>query len=272
MVDIESRFEFNDGYTMPIFGLGLYAVGDSQKVENVVKWAYQSNYRLFDTAQFYGNELGLALKSLNVSRDEVFLTSKVLTSNYGYQATIKTVRKSVERLDMEYFDLFLLHWPVEKKRLESWKALEDLQKEGIIKSIGVSNYMESHLDELLHNSEISPVLNQVECHPWLNQFELLAKCKIHDIVFQAYSPLVKGQRINDPIIVEIAKGYNKTPAQILIRWGLENETSVIPKSGSRERIQENSDVFGFELKKQDMDILNSLNENYHCTWDPTAQR
>ncbi|MHA2100510.1 MAG: aldo/keto reductase [Candidatus Kariarchaeaceae archaeon] len=273
-LQIDTRVKLNNGIEMPYFGLGLYLAGKGQDTINAVKWGYETGYRLFDTAQFYHNEaeLGQAINELGIDQSEVFVTTKLWTSNFDYDKALETVNVSYKKLDLEYIDLFLLHYPVSGKRLEAWRALEKIYDEGMVKSIGVSNFTIKHLEELFENSEITPVVNQVEFHPWLYQKDLLNFCNDHDVILQAYSPLVKGERINNSEISEFAKKYDKTNAQILIRWGLEHGLSVIPKSNNRERIKENADLFDFSISEEDIERLNALDEHYHCTWDPCYEK
>lgn len=273
-MQIDSKIKLNNGVEMPYFGLGLFRTGPGRKTIDAVKWAYESGYRLFDTAQFYHNEaeLGDAIEEIGMNREEIFLTTKLWTSNFEYDKVLKTFNESFKNINSEYIDLFLLHYPVSGERLGAWKALEKIYDEGQVKSIGVSNFTINHLKELLENSSVIPVVNQVEFHPWLFQKELLQFCQENKIQLQAYSPLVKGQRVNNPEIVEIAKKYDKTPAQILIRWSLEHKVSVIPKSNNKNRIKENSNIFDFSINREDLGNLDALDEHYHCSWDPCNEK
>jgi diketogulonate reductase-like aldo/keto reductase len=260
----------NDGNRMPQFGLGLFKAGPGSGTINAINWAFDFGYRLFDTAQFYHNEeeTGQAIRGLDVDRSELFVTSKVWTANFGYDKTVASVRESMDKFKLDYLDLFLLHYPVTGKRIDSYHALEDLQQEGVIKSIGVSNFTIRHLDELLAECRTKPVVNQVEFHPWLYQKDLLEKCQSENILLQAYSPLVKGEKVNDHAVGKIAQKYNKTIPQILIRWGLQLGVGEIPKSSKKGRIEENASIFDFTISDEDMTYLNSMDEHYHCTWDP----
>lgn len=258
---------------MPTFGLGLWKFKKGKQTVDAVKWAYKCGYRLFDTAQGYGNEadLGVALRDLDIDRQEVFLTSKLKITNFGHEKAIMSIEKSLQNLNFEYFDLFLLHWPVKDLREQSWRALEKIYNDGKVRSIGVSNFTEGHLDELLKYAEIRPVVNQVESHPWLTQESLVDKCNSEKIVFQSYSPLAHGKKIKDKKIRKIGQKYSKSVAQVLLKWGLQRGTCIIVKSKTEKRIKENSDIFDFELSTDDMKLLNSFNRNYHTCWDPTRQ-
>lgn len=269
--NINSTIELNNGIKIPIFGLGTYLAEQGKQAEDAIQVALEAGYRHFDTAAFYFNEesIGKALRESSFDRSELFVTTKVWNSDHGYENTITAFNKSLKKLDVEYIDLYLIHWPVKRLRKETWRALEEIYKEGLCQAIGVSNYTIRHLEELLSECEIEPAVNQVEYHPFLYQKELRDYCRSKDIALESYSPLTKGQRIHDESLAKIANEYNRTPAQILIRWNLEQNIIVIPKSSNKNRIIENSKVFDFSIKPVDMERINSLNENYRCTWDPT---
>ncbi|MHA2357756.1 MAG: aldo/keto reductase [Candidatus Heimdallarchaeaceae archaeon] len=270
-LEITTKLKLNNNVNIPLFGLGTYLSASGLEVENAVKTALDVGYRHIDTARFYHNEesIGKAIREYSLPRKEVFLTTKLWNTDHGYEKAINAFHGSLRRLDIEYVDLFLIHWPVEKLRNETWKALEEVYKEGYCKAIGVSNYTINHLKELLEICEIKPTVNQVEFHPFLYQKELLDYCRKNDIILEGYSPFAKGQRINDSKITTIAQKYNKTNAQIIIRWHLQHNVVVIPKSARKSRIIENSEVYDFVISDEDMNYLDSLNENFRCTWDPT---
>lgn len=262
----------NNGVKLPILGLGVWKMPEGEITQSAVKSALDIGYRHIDTAQLYRNEydVGVAVARSGVLREQIFITSKLAVDNFGYEKTLKEFEISKEKLQSEYIDLFLLHWPVHKLRLESWKALEEIYRSGKCKAIGVSNFTIEHLEELMSQSEIVPAVNQVEFSPYLYQQELHEYCKSKGIQLEAYSPLTKGRKFDDPRLVEIASKYKKTPAQILIRWCIQHEVVVIPKSVHPERQKENFEVFDFEISSEDMLRLDSFNENYRTSWNPTS--
>jgi diketogulonate reductase-like aldo/keto reductase len=219
----------------------------------------------------YRNEsdVGKAMRDSGIPREEIFISTKLWNNEQGYDSAIRACEQSMKRLGVDYIDLYLIHWPVPDRRLESWKALEKLLDEGKCRAIGVSNYQYRHLEELLKECSIVPAINQVEFHPFLFQSELFLYCKSKGIQLEGYSPLTKGRRLRDPPLQEIAARYDKTVAQLLIRWQIEHEIVVIPKSARADRIKENAQVFDFTLSDEDMGILNNMNENFRTSWDPT---
>lgn len=260
----------NNGIEMPIIGLGVWKTPNDQEGQKAVEYALSIGYRHIDTAQFYANEeiVGKAIKESGVDRSEIFVTSKVELSNFGFDKTIESYNESLSKLRFEYLDLFILHFPVNKLRIDSYKALEQLSKDKRVKAIGVSNFTIEHLEELMENTDIVPTVNQVEFTPFLYQRDLLQFCREKRIQVVGYSPLTQGKRLDDPTLVQIASKYNKTTAQILIRWQIEHEIVVIPKSVKPERIKENFEVFDFEISEEDMLTLDSLNEDKRYSWDP----
>ena len=270
-LEISTKLEMNNGVKIPLFGLGTYLSESGTIVENAVKTALEVGYRHIDTAKFYFNEesVGKAVRESSIPREEIFVTTKLWNSDHGYEQALEAFEGSLKRLDIDYIDLFLIHWPLEKLRNETWKALEKVHKEGKCNAIGVSNYTINHLKELLEICEIKPAVNQVEFHPFLFQKNLMDFCRKNEIILEGYSPFAKGQRINDPKLIPIAEKYSKTNAQIIIRWHLQHNVVVIPKSANKNRIKENSEVYDFNISEEDMNYLDSLNENFRCTWDPT---
>ena len=260
---LDSRAVLNNGVEIPLLGVGVYQSPPGQTTENAVRYALMIGYRLIDTAQLYGNEedVGRALRKSGVSRDDVFITTKVWNSDQGYESTLQACNKSLQKLGLSYLDLYLIHWPVPEVSEETWKAMVRLLREQKTRTIGVSNYDLDDLSQLMQNSDVLPAVDQVEFHPFLYQERLLRFCEKNWIQMEAYSPLTRGMRINHPTIVAVANKYRKTPAQVLIRWNLQHGLVVIPKSVHEERILENSKVFDFELEPEDMEHLNSLNEN-----------
>lgn len=267
-MQIISKATLNNGIEMPYFGLGVWKMKDGDETINAVKKALDTGYRLIDTAQYYRNEasVGEAIRRSGVPREEVFVTSKVEISKFGYEKTIKSVEESIERFGYDYFDLFLLHFPIRKLWKESWRALEELYKDGKVRAIGVSNFAIFQLEELLNEFEVVPAVNQVEFSPYLYRKELHKFCRKSKIQLNGYSPLVQASRLDDPKLVEIAKRYDKTSAQILIKWALQHEVVTIPKSSNPKRIETNANVFDFEISKEDMERLNAFDENYMTSW------
>jgi diketogulonate reductase-like aldo/keto reductase len=270
-LNINTTLKLSNNVEIPIFGLGTYLAEQGKQAEDAIHIALEAGYKHFDTAAFYFNEesVGKAIRESSFDRKELFVTTKLWNSDHGYENALTAFNKSLKKLNIEYIDLYLVHWPVEGLRKESWKALEKVYKEGHCRAIGVSNYTIRHLEELLSECEIKPTVNQVEYHPFLYQRDLRDYCRSNNIALESYSPLTKGQRLQDNKLGQIAKEYNRSPAQILIRWNLEQEIVVIPKSANKNRIIENSKIFDFSIKPEDMKKLNSLNEDYRCTWDPT---
>ena len=271
-IRIDTKVKLNSGVEMPIFGLGTYLARRGKETEQAVLRALESGYRHVDTAKIYGNEkdVGEAVRSSGVPREEIFITTKLWNSDHGYDRTMAACEKSLKTLGLSHVDLYLIHWPVEGLRNESWKAMERLLKEGRCRAIGVSNYMIWHLEELLRNSSTVPAVNQVEFHPYLYQKELLEFCQSHGIQLQSYSPLTKGEKLNDPKLAAIASKYSKNPAQVLIRWVLQRGIVVIPKSSRKERIYENANVFDFTISAEDMKALDSFNQDLRTSWDPSS--
>lgn len=268
---IYSRVKLNNGVEMPYLGLGVYLAASGQETQQAVKHALQVGYRLIDTASMYDNEydVGKVIRKSPIPRQEIFVTTKLWNSDHGYDKSIKAFQKSLERLGLEYIDLYLIHWPVEGLRRDSWRALETLLDSGKCRAIGVSNYMIHHLEELLGYARIIPAVNQVEFTPFLYLKDLLDFCRTHSIQLESYSPLTRGKKFNHPLLQELSKKYQKTPAQILIRWNLEHRVVVIPKSSRPERIEENADVFDFNIAEKDMQALDGLHQNYRVSWNPT---
>jgi methylglyoxal/glyoxal reductase len=271
-MDMDSTVTLNNGVEMPHLGLGTYRLDSPRQTRQVVLWALEEGYRLVDTAKYYGNErdIGAALAESGVPREELFVTTKLWNDDHGYDSTIRACRRSTEDLGLDYLDLYLIHWPVPGQRDESWRAMEWLLDEGLCRAVGVSNYMVNHLEELLAGSRTVPAVNQVEFHPCLYQGELLGFCRANGIQLQAYSPLARTRGFGDPVVREVSARYGKTPAQIYLRWSLQHEVAVIPKSSNRERLKENTDVFDFSISPGDMRLLDSLSRDLHVSWDPSG--
>ena len=262
----------NNGLEMPQLGFGVWKVSDEEATVAVEK-AFELGYRSIDTAKVYGNEAGVgrAIANSNLPREELFITTKVWNSDHGYENTLKAFDESLEKLGLDYVDLYLIHWPTPKydEYVETYKALEKLYKDGRVKAIGVCNFAIEHLERILNECEVVPAVNQVECHPYLQQKELKDFCEKHNILVEAYSPLMNGRDVlEDAVVKEIAEQYGKTPAQVILRWHLQTGVIVIPKSVTPSRIAENLDVFGFELSDADMEKIATLDRNIRINSAP----
>lgn len=259
---------------MPVLGLGVYQMPDNEATQKAISFALESGYRHIDTAMIYNNErsVGRAVKASNIPRDQIFITSKVWNSDQGYDQTLRAFNATLHRLDLPYIDLYLIHWPVQGKRKETWKALETIYEEGKSRSIGISNYMKHHVDELLQYCKIIPAVNQLELHPYIfgSRIDTLNICRENNILPVAYSPLTKGVKLKDPFLMKMAEKYNKTTAQLLIRWSIQHNFAVIPKSAVPSRIAQNQQVFDFEINAEDMSKLDSLNQHLATGWDPSG--
>jgi methylglyoxal/glyoxal reductase len=271
LLTLESHTKLNNGVKIPLLGLGVYQSPPGKMTERAVSYALKIGYRHVDTAFIYGNEsdVGKALRKSGLRREEVFITTKVWNSDQGYDTTLQACERSLRQLGLPYVDLYLIHWPVQGMGMETWKAMVQLLQEGKARAIGVSNYTIRDLKEILQNSEdvdVVPAVDQVEFHPFMYQRELLQFCNKNSTQLEAYSPLTRAKRLNHPAVVAIAKKYGKTPAQVLIRWSLQHDVVVIPKSIHEERIRENSQVFDFQLEPDDMKYLDSLNENFQSVF------
>jgi methylglyoxal/glyoxal reductase len=261
-----------NGIEIPRLGFGVYRVGRGEPTRRAVGEALRVGYRHVDTAAAYGNERGVgeAVRESGLPRSAVFVTTKLWNDDQGFDAARRAFDASLQRLGFETVDLYLLHWPVPGKRLDSWRALEDLYREGRARAIGVSNFMVHHLDELLQHCEIPPAVNQLEISPFLQQREVRSYCAAQGIAVEAYSPLTKGQRLRHPAIVDVARRVGKSPAQVMLRWAWQNDLIVLPKSTRPERIAENA-ALDFELDPAAMAALDGLEEGLVTGWDPRAE-
>ncbi len=261
-----------DGNTIPTLGLGVYKV-DNEVAAPLVSYALQNGYRLIDTASMYENEAGVGqgIRDSGVPREEVVVATKFWMDGLGFENTLREFDKSLKNLKLDYLDLYLIHWPAPKRGLlyvESWKAMEKLKNEGLIRSIGVCNFHTHHIDEILKVAEHKPVLNQIELHPWLTQDKVLEYDKAHSIVTQAWSPLARGKILEEQMLADIGKTHGKSVAQVVLRWHIQRGIAVIPKSNSKERISENMDVFDFELSSEEVASISALNQNFRTGVDP----
>jgi diketogulonate reductase-like aldo/keto reductase len=260
---LQSHAILNNKVEIPRLGLGVYQTAIGETTLRAVSYSLKIGYRHIDTAWLYGNEavVGRAVRESGIRREENFITTKVWDSDQGFDSTLMACERSLRRLGLSYVDLYLIHWPVQAKSNDTWKAMIQLLKDGKARAIGVSNYEILDIQEIFQNFDTVPSVNQVEFHPFLYQEKLLQFCKNNHIQLEAYSPLTRGEKLNHATILTIAQKYDKTAAQILIRWGLQHDLVVIPKSIHEKRIKENSEVFDFQLEEQDMKLLNSLNED-----------
>ncbi|WP_226037196.1 aldo/keto reductase [Aquibacillus saliphilus] len=270
--NLQATTTLHNGVKMPWLGLGVFKVEDGEEVISSVKSAIKNGYKSIDTAAIYRNEegVGQAIKESGIARDELFVTSKLWNGDQGYQSTIKAFETSLNKLGLDYLDLYLIHWPAPAvgNYKESWKAMEELYKQGKIRAIGVSNFKEHHLEDLISDADIKPMVNQVEFHPNFAQKDLHNFCKQQGIQLEAWSPLKQGQLLDDQTLIKLAEKYGKSTAQIIIRWVLQKEVIVIPKSTKEHRIIANADVFDFELTAEDIKVIDGLDTNQRAFADP----
>jgi len=256
---------------MPLIGLGVYDMYGIE-AETAILNALEIGYRLIDTAAMYENEVevGNAVRKSGIPRGEIFVTTKVANHDQGYDSTLKAFDTSLEKLGIEYLDLYLVHWPVKGKRRDTWKALEKLYSEQRVKAIGVANYLIPFLEELKTYATILPAVNQVEFTPFVFSKKLLEYCATANVQLQAYSPIARGHKNTDPKLIRLAEKYHKTPAQILLRWCVQHLVAPIPKSVNSKRLKENIDIFNFEMSKEDIALMDTFDENYRVAEDPMS--
>ncbi len=272
--NLQDTVKLNNGVEMPWFGLGVYKAQEGEEVIQAVKAAIRAGYRSIDTAAAYNNEEGVgqaireAMEENGLSRDQLFVTSKVWNNMQGYETTLQAFETSLSKLNLEYIDLFLVHWPVKGKYKDTWRALEKVYKEGKVRAIGVSNFQIHHLQDLLTDAEVVPAVNQVELHPQLTQKELLKFTQEKGIFLEAWSPLGQGNLLENDTLVSIGKKYGKSAAQVILRWDLQVGVITIPKSVNEGRIKENADIFDFELSAEDIAAIDGLNLNQRFGSDP----
>ena len=267
---LQSTTTLNNGVPMPIFGLGVWRLAPGEETVRVTAEALALGYRLIDTASGYGNErhVGEALRVSEIPRGDVFITTKLRTEDHGYDSTLRAFDDSLALLGMDYVDLYLIHWPRSDKRGDSWRAMERIVAGGRARAIGVSNYAERHLTELLEHSGVVPAVNQVEFHVFLFQRELLEFCRARGIQLESYAPLTKGRRLEDSRVAAIASRCRRTIPQVMIRWVIGHDVVAIPKTSRRERLIENAQAVELELTADDMRALDALDEGYRTTIDP----
>jgi diketogulonate reductase-like aldo/keto reductase len=272
IANIGTRVKLNNGVEMPILGLGVYQMSSGDQTRSACLEALAVGYRLIDTASMYGNEMdvGKAVAQSGLEREELFITTKVWNSDHGYDRTLKAFQRSQAALGLDYVDLYLIHWPGGGLRKETWQALEKLLEDGKCRAIGVSNYTITHLKEMMGYAKVIPTVNQVEFHPWLFQKDLLEYCQKEKIQMEAYSPLTRARKLDSPILKSIGDHYRKTPAQVMIRWGLQHGLIEIPKSTHKDRIIENANVFDFQIDDSDMKEIDSIDKERRVSWDPSS--
>ncbi|MGC1176951.1 MAG: aldo/keto reductase [Candidatus Saccharimonadales bacterium] len=268
------HYTLNTGRVIPSIGFGTWEITPDSDAKQAVLAALEAGYRIIDTAKIYGNETGVgkAIRESGIPREDIFLTTKLWNDDQGYDRTLKACQKSLERLGLDYLDLYLVHWPATGKRRDSWRAFEKLQQDGAIKAAGVANYTVEHLQDLLQRSELVPAVNQVEFHPFIydEQKPLLKYCDQQGILIEAYSPLSRVARMPSQPVTAIAGRLDKTPQQILLRWCLQHHTLPLPRSINPDHISGNLQIFDFELTKTDMTILDGLSDGQRVTWDPAG--
>ncbi|WP_431804979.1 aldo/keto reductase [Halobacillus andaensis] len=270
MLNLSTTVELSNGTHIPLLGLGVYKVDSGEEVYQTVQSALKLGYRHIDTASFYGNETGVgqAVKDSRIPREELFITTKVWNDEQGYEETLQAFERSLACLQMDYVDLYLIHWPVPGKFIDTWRALETLYQNGRVRAIGVSNFLEYHLDDLLLHAEITPMVNQVEFHPQLYLEDLLDYCKKNNIQLEAWSPLARAQYLHHPLLHELGEKYGKSAAQIILRWDVQHGVVTIPKSTKPPRQKENAEIFDFELSREEMEAINALHCNGRVGSDP----
>ena len=270
---LQDTIKLNNGVEMPGFGLGVFQVENDATAE-IVKNAIEVGYRSIDTAAIYGNEAGVgegikqALASTGLKREVLFVTSKVWNTGLSYDETVAAYEESLQKIGLDYLDLYLIHWPGKNKYAESWRALEDLYKEGKIKAIGVCNFNVSHLQDLLKTTSVTPVINQVEFHPRLQQLALRSFCQEHHIQLEAWAPLMQGGLLEDQTIAKIAEKYGKSNTQVILRWDIQSGVVTIPKSVRKERMIQNADIFDFSLTEEEIEVINAMNLDKRVGPDP----
>lgn len=269
ITNLQGTVALNNGLEMPYFGLGVFQSKAGDEVVNAVKYALDAGYKAIDTAAIYKNEegVGLGIRESGQKREDLFITSKVWNSDQGYDSTLKAYDASLERLGLDYLDLYLIHWPKEKSA-ETWKALEKIYEEGRVKAIGISNFLQHHVEDLLKDANVVPMINQMEFHPRLVQQDLVNFCHSKGIRYEAWSPLMQGKIFDVPEMVELAEKYGKSVVQLVLRWNLQKGVVTIPKSVKKDRIEDNAKIFDFEISEEDVKLIDSLDKHERVGPDP----
>ena len=269
-LNLQSKKTLANGVEMPRLGLGVYKMTEPAEAVEAMTAALGAGYLAIDTASLYGNEVqvGEAVRASGVKREDLFITSKVWNTDQGYDETLRAFEKTLENLKMDYLDLYLTHWPVEGKFTDTYRAIERLFEEKLIRVPGVSNHHRHHLEAVFAKANVKPMVNQIELHPYLSQEPLREFCQEEKIAVTAWSPLARGKLLEEPVVKRIAESHGKAPAQVVIRWHLQHDIIVIPKSVRPERVRSNADVFDFTLSDEDMQQLDALNRNERTGKDP----
>ena len=270
ITQIHPTIPLSNGIQMPALGLGVLKAQDGNEVTQAVQSAIEQGYRLIDTASIYRNESGVGqgLQNVVIPREQIFLTTKVWNNEQGYEQTLNAFEKSLKRLQTNYLDMYLIHWPVKGKYKDTWRALEQLYRDGRVRAIGVSNFQVHHLEDLLRDANIRPMVNQVEMHPYLQQADLVAFAQENHIRLEAWRPIMQGQVNQVPELQAIGAQYGKSPVQVTLRWLYQLGVIAIPKSVNAERIGHNADIFDFELSNQDMSLIRQLDQGLRLGPDP----
>lgn len=281
LTSIHDTYTLNNGVKIPCVAFGTYKAAQGDNVE-ILKMAIESGYRYFDTASFYGTEkyLGQAIKESGIPREEFFITSKMWKEEMGYEGAKEAFGRSLENLGTDYLDLYLIHWPLptpdcetwKALDIDTWKALEELYEEGKVKAVGLSNFLPHHIENLLENCRIKPMVDQLEFHPGYNQAAAVQYCKEHDIQVQAWSPIGRGRVLEDDMIVKLASKYGVSPAQICLKYALQKDVIPLPKSSSAERMKQNQDLFFFEISKEDMYRIDTMPQTGWSGEHPDRER
>ncbi len=276
MTSLEDTTTLHNGVKMPWLGFGVWQITNGGEVTQAITTALNTGYRSIDTAAAYGNEdgIGKALQNVGIPRRHLFITTKVWNADQGYESTLTAFNTSLKKLQLQYLDLYLIHWPVDGY-LDTWRALETLYREGRVRAIGVANFQPEHLTNVMQHGHIKPMVNQIEFHPYFTQERLVEFCRENNIQVEAWSPLFRGgDLLTNPVVQDIAAQHQKSPAQVILRWDLEQKVVTIPKSVHPERIEENANIFGFHLTEEDITRLTALNKGekvfeydpYHVTF------
>ncbi|KES18679.1 Aldo/keto reductase [Gilliamella apicola SCGC AB-598-I20] len=270
MTPLIKKISLSNSVSIEQLGFGTFKIVDQQEANNAIMTALNDGYRSFDTAQLYNNEkiLGEAFSNSGVARQDLFLTTKVSNLNQGYELTLKSVEQSLKDLQTDYLDLFLVHWPLKNHFFDTWKALEKIYEIKMARAIGVCNFHQSHFELLKTKANIKPMINQIEIHPYLVQKELIEYLNKEQIAIEAWSPLARGRVVDEPLLINIGKKYQKSASQVTLRWHVQKDLIVIPKSVNPQRIAENRQIFDFELTEDEMLQIDSLNENFRTGPNP----
>ena len=270
MTSLIKKISLSNSVSIEQLGFGTFKIVDQQEANNAVMTALNNGYRSFDTAQLYNNEkiLGEAFVNSGVARQELFLTTKVSNLNQGYEQTLKSFEQSLKDLQTDYLDLFLVHWPLKNHFFDTWKAIEQLYETKMVRAIGVCNFHQSHFELLKTRANIKPMINQIEIHPYLVQKELIEYLNKEQIAIEAWSPLARGRVVEEPLLIDIGQKYQKSSSQVTLRWHVQKDLIVIPKSVNPLRIAENMQIFDFELTDTEMQQIDSLNEDFRTGPNP----